>query len=352
MSIPPILFNPGMPFYSLGPALDTQARRPHEIDYESLFRHLKAWMYRQLWPPEVIRRRHDRIVSELREIENSANSYIHKLPSELIFQVAEYLPAADLLTSRYSCRWLAKLLNAKVLYVEKPDQVQKEVAWRVNLDRYDEQGVRDKDSDNTARLSSVPCGFCKTAHPECAFNTEEILKSPRERRCDGARGKFRACTHRSFDWENLHEMLNTAGSFTCSTNPCRLYVLDAPFVSRDRYTIYSFSTLFRHDIPGREAITWSQLQNWCTERAAYICPHWNTADKSFQDRLLRESNIFTSPNMDKRVRFNCLKEDCETTLEIDRFVSVHGGLITGRIWRYLRYPKSPRDPKWLAQIEY
>ena len=132
------------------------------------------------------------------------------LPSELIFEIADYLPPSSYMSLNYLCRRIRNSLGAaiedilgdKVLTGRWKDctssidmrniQSLERLEWRSMLER-----------DKKYPSLGVYCSQCLREHDRSQFSFQSLTTPSTERRCLGSAGRVWTCPHRSFSIEDL-----------------------------------------------------------------------------------------------------------------------------------------------------
>jgi hypothetical protein len=126
---------------------------------------LWTWCKNYLYPPAYKRRRAEKTLTEAYEIHNAEFSTLHRLPGELVLEVADWLDAADIASLHLSCRRHCILLRSRV--GRATDGVSKEVQSRLRRERYRRLALQEP--RDTTGMDELLCSFCEDAHPRSLF---------------------------------------------------------------------------------------------------------------------------------------------------------------------------------------
>lgn len=266
---------------------------------------------------------------------------LHRLPAELILDVAELLEPTDFLSFRASCKWAYRVVQPlstgilrDTILAEGSTMdfsryttwetlrlllVRDDIALRFHRDRFG----RLASSEILTQIlygkqaSKALCGFCLDLHAVSAFSPAELAKSPYERKCVGAMANFRLCEHKHV---SLHDIINLRQqgqrvvgfqnpqrTLLCTKGCCHQYPLftqhNAGSGGRDTLTlVQDYKVAPPHTLTqqarastGQETrglfdVTLWEIRGILMKLDEYICPHMRTSSpeafRALVDKLL------------------------------------------------------------------
>jgi hypothetical protein len=152
--------------------------------------------------------------------QNRENSKLHRLPNELLQQIADHPDGADLMSFHSTSRRMRGGLLPVVQHQPPITQVDRTLFMaRLYISRY----ARMVDVQRTwpvtgRRPTTVLCGFCLQSHPRHAFNAANLARGPYCRACRRARGIFQICPHKTLTFLQLRSVLGYSLSVGLCTN--------------------------------------------------------------------------------------------------------------------------------------
>jgi hypothetical protein len=312
---------------------------------------LWTWCKNYLYPPAYKRRRAAKTLAEAYEIYNVEFSTLHRLPGELVLEVADWLDAADIASLHLSCRRHCILLRSRVR--RATDGVSKEVQSRLRQDRYRRLALQEP--RDTTGMDELLCSFCEDAHPRSLFPKDELAIPPFERKCTGSKGTFYICKHLSCTFTQVKALTATNGHIKCPVpgfrNGCIRPFLSYIKMSYSPFLPYYSNTLFDLHIPGCDTISRNFILDQLYALNEPLCPHMHTCSPVLQCRLRKKAcganvlflsnteypvtETFVKANADTYLRIECVDMHCNTYLEVNRFHKSGGGVLTAKVHRSL-----------------
>jgi hypothetical protein len=143
---------------------------------------------------------------------------IHRLPLELVLEVADYLDLTDVVCLRLSSRRYACLQERKITHCASIADM-KDLNERFARDRY--RRLADAESPDTTALNVPMCSACRETHPRSCFE-EEIAMSPHSRKCIGQSSALRFCEHRYLTYKDVTANLSGCTKHVCTQCPQEL----------------------------------------------------------------------------------------------------------------------------------
>lgn len=137
--------------------------------------------------------------------------HLLQLPTEVLYQVQEYIDVTDILILARTCRHLRQLL----IYQHRRDDINKdltEAKWDTYTRRLKEADCRKFLEQQS--LGKIPfgvsiCGCCLAPHPDHWFSSRELFRNPFERICLGRITPVIVCEHETIYFHDLVEMRKT-----------------------------------------------------------------------------------------------------------------------------------------------
>ncbi|KAL0263763.1 hypothetical protein SLS55_002745 [Diplodia seriata] len=200
-----------------------------------------------------------------------------RLPNELLLAIVAYLPGADALALRATCRRLHRLYYPHAATLDD----RADLATRCRRDAF----ARACGAERAGALKhgTLVCSYCRATHPRKHFSPHERARPLEQRRCLGATTAIPMCPHRSV----RHEQLLAAAKFSLEPmlrcEPCDAeawtYTLDVTFKR----------TYFRMQVPRFSAIPRPTLAAAIAASGGSVCPHMDVeeAARRFPDSWLR-----------------------------------------------------------------
>ena len=140
-----------------------------------------------------------------------------KLPTELILEIAGYLPPSGYMSLSYSCRRIRNGMGASIEHVlgdKTPIGRRSTAALSVemrnvrSLERIEWRGMLDRDND--LPFPKAYCSRCRRTHDRSLFSIESLTQPSTERCCLGSAGRLWICPHRSLDYDQAMNFLTKA----------------------------------------------------------------------------------------------------------------------------------------------
>ena len=139
---------------------------------------------------------------------DAARTTLLSLPTEIILDVANYLPPSSYMSLSYSCQKVRKQMGASVthllgdtapMYQSSASALSAEVRNMRFLERWELRCMLDR--DGKPPLSKTFCGRCEQVH-NCSENSKKCLAQPvKERRCLSTAGLIWICPRQILEYE-------------------------------------------------------------------------------------------------------------------------------------------------------
>lgn len=129
-------------------------------------------------PLQRLDRRRKRKQSKVQEVVNASTSRLHRLPVEIIHNVASFMEAADVLALSITCRWTAAVFR-------KGLQVSIDTRWALRRRLFAEKWkeIADNERIHFPRGQTMLCYRCLSAHLVLEFSIHERTRSAHVRWC-------------------------------------------------------------------------------------------------------------------------------------------------------------------------
>lgn len=135
-----------------------------------------------------------------------------KLPTELILEIADYLPPSSYMSLSYSCRRIRNGMGASIEHVlgdKLPMGRQSATALSVemrnvrSLERIEWRCMLDR--DRKIPSPKAFCSGCMRTHDRSLFSIQSLTEPSTKRYCLGSAGRVWICPHRSLDHNQVME---------------------------------------------------------------------------------------------------------------------------------------------------
>lgn len=146
-----------------------------------------------------------------------------KIPTELILDIAKYLPPSTFMSLSYSCRTIRNRMNASIAHV-LGDKVafsrgssstpSIEVRNTRFLERLELRLMLDRDGINSS--STAFCVGCNDTHDCSLFSIASLAQPDSKRRCLGSAGLVWACPHRTIGYDKASRNTGDLDLHTCA----------------------------------------------------------------------------------------------------------------------------------------
>ena len=154
-----------------------------------------------------------------------------KLPTELILEIAEYLPPSGYMSLSYSCRRIRNGMGACIEHVlgdRTPIGRHSTAALSVetrnirSLERMEWRRMLDRDNDIPS--PKAYCSRCCRTHDRSLFSIQSLTQPSTERCCLGSAGRFWLCPHRNFDYDQAtNSSTETSNGSLCGGRHVSMY---------------------------------------------------------------------------------------------------------------------------------
>ncbi|KAF2462945.1 uncharacterized protein BDR25DRAFT_347511 [Lindgomyces ingoldianus] len=239
------------------------------------------------------------LASESAYAHNCTRNLFHRLPMELILEIASYLsPVARLVMQRVCRKFRAGLAPHRIApELRSGFLTMKQIFQFVFLLRQDVQVRLQDDYERecdlappNSSLHRSGCSGCRTTHQMKYFSSEELSLSPKIRICKGLAAPFRLCRHLSFSGQCLLRALRVMKNtdYICQLeheNDVHNKFMaglggrqSGPHIGfHGGHTITIDETIPILTIGNDKETTHDQLSTALRKKYAYICPHLSTA---------------------------------------------------------------------------
>ena len=211
---------------------------------------------------------------------DSSPKTLLRLPTELILDLAQYLPPSSYMCLSYSCRNVRNKMSVSIAHVlgdklikglssASPPSV--ELRNTRSLERMEFRSMLDRDGQIPSR--NVFCNGCEYAHDSSHFSLASLSGPRIERRCLGRAGKAWICPHRTIDYHQATSYGQTQDVHVCGS--C--------FVSvNSRYSGYGFDSCLTDwpimRVPCDGVPSNEQVKEALSRLGAAMCPHLRLDD--------------------------------------------------------------------------
>ncbi|OJD29611.1 uncharacterized protein BKCO1_760008 [Diplodia corticola] len=119
------------------------------------------------------------------------------LPDELVLAIVAYLPAADALALRATCRHFRRMYYPHAATLDD----RADLASRCRRDHFARTCLAEL--DGALKHGLLVCSYCRATHPRSLFSPLEQTRALQWRRCLGATTALALCPHRQLRHEDL-----------------------------------------------------------------------------------------------------------------------------------------------------
>lgn len=289
-----------------------------------------------------------------------------RLPTELILNLAQYLPPSAYMSFSYSCRNVRDKLSASIAHV-LGDKVIKDLSFASppsvelrntrSLERMELRSLLDRDGQIPRQ--NAFCSGCGYAHDSSRFSLASLSQPRDKRRCLGRAGQAWICPHRTIDYHQATSYGQTQDSHKCGS--CWVLV-------DSTYPGYGFDTCLTDwpimRVPRDGVLSNEEVKEALGRLGAATCPHLRLDDACVasvyhQDcRKLRWNSSFSGSAPDCRCS-NCpLNKFCTVVCSfcgtgvLFRIKGERNGTETLRllVTRTFREVWSCTDPAWICHL--
>lgn len=193
------------------------------------------------------------------------------LPTELILDIAEYLPASSYMSLSYTCRVIRRKMNASIAHVlgEKASTGTLLTAIVRNIRIHERLSLRAMlDRDGMTGLSRAYCHICKELHHCSLFSGPALRQLDTERRCLGSAGTVWFCPHKRYDYSTVTWGFKVDDWHRCGGGTAvGLY-----------HSYYVKWSIMRMDRNAANMLTSEDVKEALRPLQAPICPHLRLSD--------------------------------------------------------------------------
>ena len=138
---------------------------------------------------------------------DSTPKSLARLPTEIILEIAKYLPPSSCICLSYSCRDIRNNMAVSIAYVlgdkvlESLSSISSPSVELRNYRSLERMALRSLlDRDGKIPSQKVFCNGCEYAHDSSQFSLASLAQPRTERRCLGRAGRLWICPHRTIDF--------------------------------------------------------------------------------------------------------------------------------------------------------
>lgn len=198
-----------------------------------------------------------------------------RLPTELILDIALYLPPSAYMSMSYSCRNVRNKMRVSIAHVlgdkgikglssASPSSVQ--LRNTRSLERMEFRSLLDRDGQIPSQ--NAFCNGCKYPHDSSHFSLASLSQPRIERRCLGRAGQVWICPHRTIDYHQATSYEQTRDVHRCGS--CTVSV-------NSSYSGYGFESCFTDwpimKVPRDGVLSNEQVKEALNRLSAAVCPH-------------------------------------------------------------------------------
>ena len=290
-----------------------------------------------------------------------------KLPTELLLEIAEYLPPSSYMSLSYSCRRIRNGMGASIEYVlgnKIPIGRQLATALLVevrnvrSLERLEWRRMLDR--DKKVPSPKTFCSGCLITHDRSLFSIRSLTQPDTKRYCLGSAGKVWICPHKSFDYNQLLEFVGKPrDSYSCEGRSVSMYGEFYDTCSFGSMSSGYFVTYWpivkmpQHGLPSNQ-----EVEEALRLLRAPMCPHLRLNDKCVASAYMNDC-----ASLQERPDFRSLMISSERVLCTFCGISIQFvrrrfvGPETLRLVIFRRLeclkesvPWSCTDPGWICQV--
>lgn len=207
------------------------------------------------------------------EIGNASRMTLPKLSTELILDIADYLPSSGYMSLSYSCRTIRHKMGASIAHVlgDKAPTGRSSgstlSAKTRNIRIFEQLELRRMlDRDGMIGYSRAFCIGCRERHHCSLFTTTALAQLDTERRCLGSDGLVWFCPHRAYGDDKVTRSFKIQDGHNCgSSSSVGLYY--------GYYIDWSIMMMPRDHVPTSE-----EIKEALRPLHAPICPHLRLSD--------------------------------------------------------------------------
>lgn len=212
---------------------------------------------------------------------NNTPMTILKLSTELILDIAEYLPPSGYMSLSYSCRTVHNKMSASIAHVlgdkfpmglssdSAPCVVLRNIRF---LERLELRSLLDR--DGKIRSSKTFCSGCQCTHDSSLFSIASLAQPSIERQCLGRAGRVWICPHRTLDYHQVTSYGETRDVHKCGSSFISVRSgYRCPYSDSGCITGWPIMRVPRNGTPSNE-----QVKEALGPLNAAVCPHLHLND--------------------------------------------------------------------------
>lgn len=300
-----------------------------------------------------------------------------KLPTELILEIADYLPPSTYMSLSYSCRRIRNGMGASIEHVlgdKLPMGRQSATALSVemrnirSLERIEWRCMLDR--DRKIPSPKAFCSGCMRTHDRSLFSIQSLTQPSTERYCLGSAGRLWICPHQSLDHNQVTKLLrNRRFDFHCERRCFPIYgkFYDLIYMSSGLSGWYGYVTCWPIvKMPRDGSPTVQDVEEALRLLKAPMCPHLRLNDACVASAYLKDrASLSRGPCLGFVPNSKTLKFSSERVVCIFCGISIR--FIRENLWRSdtdtlslvtLRKLESPSrcgpwsctDRRWICQV--
>ena len=217
-----------------------------------------------------------------------------KLSTELILEIAEYLPSSGYMSLSYSCRRIRNGMGASIEHVlgdKLPMGRRSATALSIemrnvrSLERLEWRRMLDRDGKVPSPRAF--CSGCMLTHDRSLFSIQSLNQPSTRRRCLGSAGRVWICPHLSLDHDQVMEFLREPGhNWVCERRPSTLYYERCSFGIRSTGSFITFWPIIkmpRDGLPSNQ-----DVEEALRVLKAPLCPHLRLNDACVAGAYLKD----------------------------------------------------------------
>ena len=212
-----------------------------------------------------------------------------KFSTELILEIADYLPPSSYMSLSYSCRRIRNGMSASIEHVlgnklrigqwsaSAPSIEMRNIRslerleWRQMLDR-----------DRKVPSPRAFCSRCSCTHDRSLFSMQSLTQPSTERRCLGSAGRLWICPYRSLDYDQAIGFLTSAKNHF--STPGRFYWLGRSPTPEGSFIIFwPILKMPQDGVPSNQ-----EVEEALRSLKAPMCPHLRLNDACVASTYLKD----------------------------------------------------------------
>ncbi|KAF2108905.1 hypothetical protein BDV96DRAFT_670489 [Lophiotrema nucula] len=312
------------------------------------------------------------------QVRETRSRSLTSLPAEILFDIANRLPAAELLCFKATCRYLWFSEEMENILMERESMAGRYgFMQRLKKDLFT-RSAENEIADGLKSQANLACSVCQVVHPKDCFDEKAHAANPYTRRCLGSAGEIHICEHDKMSFQQVKEKVREmyrgesqirGGCFQYLDFPLSPCVVLQPMLLDDPTGRSKCEYLLREmflvsSTPNYIEVGTHQIRKRLFRLDEYICPHLRTSSESVLQQLASSPIKPLSPKFSvgreccdlcflekkKKNLGSCKAPHCKSVFQISRWPG--RGEISLYVSRNLGSLNDATDPPWLAQLDH